>query len=293
MRAVQIDAHGGPERLTVREVPEPKAVEGELLVRTVASTLNPVDWKTRAWESVGIEPPATLGWDSAGVVVGGAVDGFAVGDRVFAMSAQVATGLGTWAELVSLPARLVAHAPATLTLPEAATLPLAGVTAVQALEKLRLKEGQRLLVTGGVGAVGGLAIQLARHAGIVVDTLVSRAEHVAEARALGAELVIDRPVNLPHDSYDGALDTAGVDVSAAVAPGGAYVSVSDEPLPDLPGAAKSYVQEDNQALARLAALVDAGELRTRVAAYHPVDEVRLAHERFEAGGLLGKVVLLF
>ncbi|MEU1779061.1 NADP-dependent oxidoreductase [Streptomyces abikoensis] len=292
MRAVQIDVHGGPEVLSVREVADPRPGPGEVLIRTVASSLNPVDWKTRVWD-VGPAFPMTLGWDLAGIVVASSSAGFAVGDRVIAMSAQVATGRGTWAELVALPEQLVTAAPATITLPEAATLPLAGTTALQALAKLDLAGRKRLLVTGAAGAVGGLAVQLAKHAGITVDGLVSRPEHAAVVRDLGAGTVVDHAGDLPKGAYDAVFDTAGVDVSLAVAEGGRYVSVSDEPLPDVPGATKSYVQESAKDLAELVALVDAGELRVRVAEHHPVTEVRVAHERFEAGGLSGKVVLLF
>ncbi|WP_432063045.1 NADP-dependent oxidoreductase [Streptomyces sp. S1] len=292
MRAVQIDVHGGPEALVVREVPDPQYGEGQVLVRTVASSLNPVDWKTRA-RDVGPALPATLGWDLAGVVVAGGSPEFAVGDRVVAMSAQIATGRGTWAELVALPEHLVAPAPKSLSLVEAAALPLAGTTAVQALDKLRLAPGDRLLVTGAAGAVGGLAVQLARQSGVEVDGLVSRPEHVEPVRELGAGTVTDLVTDLPERAYDAVFDTAGVDVTAALVESGGYVSVSDAPLPDVPGAAKSYVQESAEDLAALVELVDAGRLRVRVAAYHPVAEVRAAHERFEAGGLSGKVVLLF
>ncbi|MFF4390964.1 alcohol dehydrogenase catalytic domain-containing protein [Streptomyces sp. NPDC001552] len=126
MRAIQIARHGGPEVLSVREVPQPTPGAGEVLIRTVASSLNPVDWKTRAGE-IGPELPATLGWDLAGVVTAANHPGYRPGDQVIAMSAQIATGRGTWAEQVALPARLLAAAPATLPLADAAPLPLAGV----------------------------------------------------------------------------------------------------------------------------------------------------------------------
>jgi NADPH:quinone reductase-like Zn-dependent oxidoreductase len=292
MRAVQIDAHGGPEVLTARDVAKPEVEPGEVLVRTVASSLNPVDWKTRAWD-VGPKFPMTLGWDLAGIVVASSSSGFAVGDRVIAMSAQVATGRGTWAELVTLPDHLVAQAPTTITLVEAATLPLAGCTALQALNKLQLESRARLLVTGAAGAVGGFAVQLAKRAGAAVDGLVSREEHTELAHRLGVNSVVNRPEDLLKATYDAVFDTAGVDVSPALAEGGRYLSVSDEPLPQVPGAMKSYVQEDQRGLAELAAMVDAGQLRVRVADYYPVTAVREAHERFESGGLAGKVVLHF
>ncbi|WKE67841.1 NADP-dependent oxidoreductase [Streptomyces sp. WP-1] len=310
MRAVRIHAHGGPEVLTVEEIADPEPESGpasdadssadaesapgagEVLVRTVASSLNPVDWKTRAWD-VGPALPVTLGWDLAGIVVASSAPEFAVGDRVIAMSAQLATGLGTWAELVRLPVRLLAHAPRTLTLAEAATLPLAGTTAVQALAALRPESRARLLVTGAAGAVGGLAVQLAHRAGVSVDALVSRPEHIEVVREFGAAAVTHSVAELPQGTYDAVLDTAGVDVTRALADGGSYISVSDAPLPDVAGAAKSYVQESSKDLAELVDLVDAGRLKVRVAAHYPLTEVRAAHERFEAGGLSGKVVLLF
>ncbi|MFK4112161.1 NADP-dependent oxidoreductase [Streptomyces sp. NPDC002176] len=291
-RAVQIDRHGGPEVLTVREIPRPALADGEVLIAVAASSLNPVDWKTRAWE-VGPPPPATLGWDLAGRVVAGEVPAHRVGDEVIAMSAQIATGRGTWAELVALPAHLLASAPTSLPLEDAAALPLAGTTALQALRAAEPAPGERVLVTGAVGGVGALAVQLARHTGARVDALVSRPEHRSAAVELGAERVWHQPADLPSAQYHVVLDTAGVDASHALAHGGRYVSISDEPLPAVPGARKSYVQENTADLAYLATLVDAGELRLRIAERHPFTDIRAAHERFEARGLLGKVLITF
>jgi NADPH:quinone reductase-like Zn-dependent oxidoreductase len=238
--------------------------------------------------------PVTLGWDLAGIVVASGTPAFAVGDRVIGISAQIATGVGTWAELVALPADQLAPAPASVSLPEAATLPLAGLTALQALGKLALKDGERLLVTGAVGGVGGIAVQLARRAGVSVDALVSREGHVADARALTPDgLVAYDPAQLPPATYDAILDTAAVHVNAALAAGGRYVSVADGDLPDIPNASKSITRLDNGQLAELGRLVDADEIRPRVAGYLPAGEVRAAHRRVEAGGLAGKAVLLF
>ncbi|MEV0749756.1 NADP-dependent oxidoreductase [Streptomyces sp. NPDC050273] len=292
MRAIQIARHGGPEVLSVREVPQPTPGAGEVLIRTVASSLNPVDWKTRAWE-VGPELPATLGWDLAGVVTAATHPGYRPGDQVIAMSAQIATGRGTWAEQVALPARLLAAAPTTLPLADAAALPLAGVSALQALNRAAITGGDHVLITGAAGAVGGIAVQLARHTGATVDALVSRPEHLYAAREVGAEHVWHAPADLPRRTYTAVLDTAGIDAGPALAPGGRYVSVADHPLPDIPGAAKSYVQEDQDHLAQLVALVDRGELRLRIAHRYRFDEVRSAHDRFEAGGVLGKILLTF
>ncbi|GAA2632074.1 oxidoreductase [Paractinoplanes durhamensis] len=252
-----------------------------------------MDWKTRAWDR-GPAFPMTLGWDLAGVVVRSTVPAFAAGDRVIAMSGQISTGLGTWADLVAVPAGLLTAAPARLPLVQAAALPLAGLTARQALDRVTPAPGERLLVTGAAGGVGSLAVQLARRSGARVDALVSRIAQVAVARELGASLVTDRVADLPVGAYDAVFDTASVHPGAALAPGGRYVSITDDPLPaDIPGAAKNQVREDAAGLADLVALVDAGELRVRVGAWHAVEDVHRAHELFEAGGVPGKVVLIF
>src|SRR3954447_1371793 len=121
MRAVQIDRHGGIDVLTLREVPTPVPAAGEVLVRTIASSINPVDWKTREWDR-GPAFPMTLGWDLAGVVVDSDDPEFRPGDRVVAMSGQLATGIGVWSDLVCLPGAIVAPAPIRLPLVDSAAL---------------------------------------------------------------------------------------------------------------------------------------------------------------------------
>lgn len=293
IRAIRITDHGGVDRLTLTDQPIPTAAPGEVLVRVVASSINPVDCKTRAWAGMGPHLPATLGWDLAGVVVASTVPEFATGEAVIAASAQVATGRGTWAEQVALPARLLAPAPRSVSLAEAATLPLAGLTAAQGLDHLDLPKGSRLLVIGAVGGVAGLFVQLALLAGHAVDGVVSRPGHVAAGRELGLGTVVTDLAQLGAGTYDAVFDSAGVHPGQTLKPGGTYLSISDDPLPDLPGARRMGIQEDGAGLARLAALVDAGSLRLRVGQRFALREIRAAHEHFEAGGLLGKVVIEF
>ena len=301
MRAVRIDRFGGPDVLSVHDVPEPVAGPGEVLVRVVASSINPVDGKTRADEIRGGVPdlPMILGWDLAGIVVDPGAGPFRVGDRVVGMSAQLAAGRGTWADLVALPRRVLAPAPVAAGLVEAATLPLPGLTASQAVEWLDLSQGQRLLVTGAVGAVGGLAVQLAAHAGVVVDALVSRDSQREAALALGATEVVTDPARLGGGRYRGVLDTVGVRPDHVIEDGGRLASVATEagPVPDLSarGIATTNIQvvEDGARLAAVVGLVDDGVLRLRVDSVHPVHRVREAHERFARGRLDGKVVLAF
>jgi NADPH:quinone reductase-like Zn-dependent oxidoreductase len=264
MRAVQIDRHGGPDVLDLREIPDPELAPGQVLVRTVASSINPVDWKTRAWDR-GPAFPMTLGWDLAGVVVASTVSTFAPGARVLAMSNQLATGRGTWADLVALPADLLARAPRSVSLAEAATLPLAGMTALHALRTMRLESGVRVLVVGAAGAVGTVFTQLAMRAGATVDALVSRSVQVGPATELGAELVTADWADLPSGSYQIVFDTAGlersgVQVGALLAAGGEYVSITDDPLPALASARTVQVSEDGGGLAALARQVDDGKV---------------------------------
>jgi NADPH:quinone reductase-like Zn-dependent oxidoreductase len=298
---VRIDRFGGPDVLAVQDVPDPEPAPDEVLVRVVASSINPVDGKTRADRIRGGVPPLPmiLGWDLAGIVVQPGAGPFRVGDRVVGMSAQLAAGRGTWADLVALPERVLAPAPAAVSLVEAATLSLPALTASQAVEWLDLSPGQRLLVTGAVGAVGGFAVQLARHEGVVVDALVSRDAQRETALALGAATVLTDPAQLRPGRYDAVLDTAGVRPDGAVEDGGRLASVATEagPVPDLSerGVATTDIQivEDGARLAALVKLVDDGVLRPRVDSVHPVHRVREAHERFACGGLDGKVVLAF
>ncbi|MFE4517046.1 NADP-dependent oxidoreductase [Kitasatospora sp. NPDC056783] len=316
MRAIQIDRFGTPEVLDLVEAPRPVPGPGEVLVRTVASGINPVDDKTREGAiGEGAPPlPMTLGWDLAGVVVESGGDGngdggngaggngagrLGVGDRVIAMSHQLGTARGTWADLVVLPEEAVAIAPRAVGLVEAATLPLPGLTALQTLDWLAVAAGQRLLIAGAAGAVGGLALQIARARGIEVDALVSRDEQAAFAREHGAGLVSTDPAAFPARGYDAVFDTFGAFVTEAVADGGRYASIATQagPVPDLSArgvrTTVHQVREDGAGLAELAALVDAGALRLRVHASYGLQDVRAAHDRFRAGGLTGKIVVTF
>lgn len=300
MRAVRIDSFGGPDVLALVEVPAPRPRDGEVLVRVVASAVNPVDDKTRDGAVEGSPPPpTTLGWELAGVVMDGGTAELPVGERVFGMSHHLGTGRGTWADLVAMPVEALAVAPLAVSLVEAATLPLPGLTALQTLDWLDVREGERLLVTGGAGAVGGLAVQLARARGARVDALVSRADQVAVAKGLGAGWVTTDSAALPVDGYDAVLDTFGAFVTDAVADGGRYASVATQagPVPDLSHRAVrttvNQVREDGPGLAELAGIVDTGRVRARIDSEYGLRDVREAHERFRRGRLTGKVALVF
>lgn len=292
MRAIQIDRHGDPDVLQIRDVPAAVLRPGGVLIRTIASSINPVDWKTREWDR-GPAFPMTLGWDLAGIVVESDDPDFGPGDRVVAMSGQLATGIGVWSDLVCLPGTLVAPAPVRLPLADAAALPLAGMTAALAIERLDIMPGSRLLVIGAVGGVGSLVVQLARARGAIVDALVSRPEHLEGAIELGAKQAVAAIEDLDTAAYAAVFDTASVDPGPALVPGGKYVSITDDPLPPIPNAEKPQVYEDGQVLRQLVRLVEDGTLTLRVATYYPIGRIRDAHRRFESGGLGGKLILLF
>ncbi|MEU7166338.1 NADP-dependent oxidoreductase [Streptomyces morookaense] len=301
MRAIQIDRFGTPDVLDVVDTPEPEPGTGEVLVRTVATSINPVDDKTREGAiGEGTPPlPMTLGWDLAGIVVDGGSSGLRAGERVIAMSHQLGSGRGTWADLVALPARAVAPAPQTVSLAEAAVLPLPGLTAWQTLDWLAVKAGERLLIAGAAGAVGGLALQIARARGVKVDALVSRDAQIAFAREHGADLVTTDRRALQDRSYDAVFDTFGAFVTEAVADGGRYASIATQagPVPDLSSrgvrTTVNQVREDGAGLNELTKLVDRGSLRLRVHSTFGLHEIQAAHERFLQGSLAGKITVIF
>lgn len=298
MKAAAAVAYGGPEVLEVRDVPVPEPASDEALVAVVASTINPVDVKFRepGTSQVISRFPASLGWDLAGVVVTAPADsGWVPGDRVIAMYPPQADGAGCWQHYLALPAGLLAPAPESADLPTAASLPLTALTADQALEKLDLRQGERLLVTGAAGGVGGMAVQLAGPTGVEVTGLVRDPGHVSMVLDLGADTVVSDPSGI--GSFDAVLDTAGVfTYPHLLREGGRLVTVSDDVIPEplaqrASSALHNYVSHDPRRLRGLSRLVDAGELQLRVAARYPLHAIQKAHHHGEDGGLLGKIVL--
>ncbi|MFF8024977.1 NADP-dependent oxidoreductase [Streptomyces sp. NPDC007896] len=301
MRAVVLSAFGGPGELSVAEVPDPSPpAPGFLVIRATAAGVNPVDVRTRegghaARSSVPL--PMILGWDLSGMVtaVGAGVTALRPGDCVMAMSAQLATGRGTYAELVTLPAEVVAKAPDTIPLSETAGMPLAALTADQALELLALPTGSAVVVTGALGSVGGFTVQLARLRGLKVTALVRSEADTKAALALGAaEVAVGK---IPDRAADGLLETAGIaDAISGVRDGGRVVSVVPTRTPAGERGITvetSFVQQDGRRLAQMAKLVDQGKLRVRPAARRfGFAEAAEAHRRLAAGGVRGKILLV-
>lgn len=307
MRAVTFTGFGGPDVLAVTEVPTPEPSAGQVRIRVEAATVNPVDLAVRSGALGGRvpdRPSYTLGWDVAGVVdaLGAGVDGFTVGQRVIGMANFFAGDPGTHAEYAVLDAAALAPAPSGVSAAEAATLPLNGLTAAQAVDLLGLRAGQSLAVTGAAGAVGGYAIALAARAGLRVYGLAAPRDEEFVA-ATGAVLVprADDPAAAVRAvvpaGVDGVLDTAsiGAPVLGALRDGGRYVGVMHPMLP--PGErgiepVAVQVHSDGTRLAGLADAVERGELATRVALTLPFDRAAEAHERVAKGGVRGRVVLV-
>jgi NADPH2:quinone reductase len=246
-----------------------------------------------------------MGWDVAGIVdeVGAGVIGLARGDRVIGLSDRLDVPLGPQADQVVLDADAVTPAPAGGSAAAAATLPLNGLTAVQALDGLALDEGETLLVTGAAGAVGGFAVELAAARGLRV-VAVAGAEDEPLVRRLGAELFVPRTARLGEavralvpGGVDGVLDAAVAGAAAhdAVRSGGVFAAIvaGGAPTP-LRGTRvfAQWIHADGARLADLVGLAEAGSLTLRVAGTLPLDQVAAAHERLAQGGLRGRVVLV-
>ncbi|MDT9691347.1 NADP-dependent oxidoreductase [Streptomyces sp. P9(2023)] len=304
MRAVTATAWGGPEVLTETRVARPEPGPTEILVRVHAAGINPVDWKSRASGGFGMwgETPI-LGYDVSGVVeaVGLGVTLYAPGDEVFGMP-QFPQQAGGYAEYVAAPARHFARKPAGLTHVEAAALPLAGLTAWQALvETAALRPGQRVLVHAAAGGVGHLAVQIAKARGAYVIGTASAAKHDF-LRSLGVDEPIDyttsdfaqvvRDVDIVLDCFGGDYGTRSLPV---LRDGGSLVTL---PSPDFAPAPErgirtgfTLVEPDYAGLLGLAELVETGQLRPEVDTVLPLAEAAKAHELGESGRTRGKLVL--
>lgn len=307
MRRIVQERTGGPEVLVVGEAPLPELAAGEVLVRVRAAGVNPVDAavRTGAFPLLG-EPPFTVGWDVAGEVtaIGSGVVDFAVGDTVFGMP-RFPGQAATYAEYVAAPAAEIAAIPASLDFEAAGALPLAGLTAWQALvDTAGLRAGQRVLIHAGAGGVGHIAVQIAKARGAHVVATAS-AGKLEIVRELGADEVVDyRAEDFTRGGavFDIVLDPIGGDHAersvAVLKRGGTLVCLLDPSTKAKAAAERAgvaltriIVRPDAVGLRALAALADAGQLAVRVARAFPLAEAGAAQAFLETRPV-GKVVLL-
>ncbi|MFF4383442.1 NADP-dependent oxidoreductase [Kitasatospora sp. NPDC001547] len=305
MKAITYRGYGGPDVLEYGEVPEPKLGPDSVLVRVAAASVNPVDWKIQAGYLDGaldVFFPVIPGWDVAGVVeqVGPGVTEFAPGDEVIGYVREDVVRRGTFAEYVAAPVRTLARKPANLDFAQAAGLPLAGLTAYQALTRaLELKPGETVLVHAAAGGVGSLAVQIAVALGARVIGTAGERNH-DYLRTLGAEPVAygdglaDRVRALAPNGVDAVLDLVGGEAlrisPALLADGGRLASVADGAVLAL-GGQYVFVRPDVADLTALTDLAESGRLTVEVAATFPLERAADA-QRLNAGGhTRGKIVV--
>ena len=307
MKAVRFHEFGGPEVLRYEDVDRPRPAAGQVLIRVAATSFNPVDAAIRSGFLQQVFPvalPHTPGIDVAGTLaeIGEGVAGWSVGEAVVGFLPMTEDGAS--AEFVLAPAELLTGAPTSIPLVDAAALPSASLSAWQALlEQADLKAGQRVLVNGAGGGVGGYALQLAKQAGAtVIATASPRSRDAVEA--LGADRIVDYTatavteaisepvevvlnlVNAPESDLAGLTDL--------VSDGGVLVSTTS-PVRDDPGrdvrSVRLFVRSDAGQLATIVERVDSGELRVDVSERFPLSEIARVHELGEAGKFRGKVIL--
>ncbi|MEV5594560.1 NADP-dependent oxidoreductase [Streptomyces sp. NPDC052496] len=304
MKAVITHSYGDPEQLTYSDQPDPKVAPDAVLVRVKAVGVNPVDWKVLAGyldPLMQVHFPLIPGWDVAGVVERNGVDAteFAVGDEVIGYVRKDEVQHGTFAELVSAPVRTLARKPAALSWQQAAGLPLAGLTALQAMDRIGVTKGDTVLVHAAAGGVGSLGVQIAVARGARVIGTAGEHNHDF-LRSLGAEPVTygdglaGRVRELAPDGVDAALDFVGngvIDVSQELLRDRSRVaSIADDDVKEK-GGHLVWVRPDSAGLATLGDLADAGKLTVHVDTVLPLSQAAEAFRRSQEGRTRGKIVL--
>jgi len=297
MQAVVIRETGGPEVLRLEEVERPSPADGEVLIRVRAASVNPVDWKYR--RGLAQKPlPAVLGNDVSGTVEASRAEGYAEGDDVFGMAAS-----GGYAQLATASASVLARKPAGVTHEPAAAIPVAGLTAWQALfDRGGLERGRTALIAGAAGGVGHFGVQFAKRAGArVIGTGSSRNRDFV--LGLGADEYVDyteQDVGETVSDVDVAFDTVGGETTGSLVPtvreGGILVTIAAGPPEDAARergfrAELLVMSPRSEQLTQIGDLVAAGDVRVELAEVLPISEVRHAHELNEAGHTRGKIVL--
>jgi NADPH:quinone reductase len=327
MQAQVINSFGDPSVFTLTNIPRPTIKSGHVLIRVHATSVNPIDCKIRSGQVANSSPdfPAVLHGDVSGVIeeIAADVTEFAVGDEVYGCAGGVKVSGGALAEFMLADARLLAKNPKSLSMLEAAAIPLVGITAWDGLfKKANLKSGMHVLIHGGVGGVGHVAIQLAKWCGATVAATVTKTEDFIVAKAFGADEVINAKQEMVEEyvqrltygnGFDVVFDTVGgtnLDKSfAAVAINGTVVTTLARSIHDLtPLHAKSASlhvvfmllplitvksrEEHGEILTQMAAIVDAGKLKPLLDPNQfKLQTVQDAHTLLESGKAHGKVAV--
>lgn len=307
-RAVVIEEYGHADQLKESKVTLPELGEHQVLVKVKATSVNPIDWKLREGYLAQMMPwdfPIILGWDVAGEIaeVGSEVKDWQVGQAVFARPET--TRFGTYADYTIVDDHLLAKKPDSVSFEDAAAVPLAGLTAYQALfTHGKLKAGEKVLIHAGAGGVGIYAIQLAKNAGATVITTASEKNH-GLLKELGADQVIDyRTTDFSEvlEDIDLVFDTMGGDVQKdsfkVLNKDGRLISIvgqPDEELAKSVAVAESiWLQPDGKQLQEMADLMSAGKVKSIVGHTYPLTAagVKEAHELSATHHAKGKIVLI-
>jgi NADPH2:quinone reductase len=306
MRTAAFDKAGGPEVLSIHQLPVPTPGATEVLIGVHGAGVAVWEADMRQHASSRAPYPLVLGSDGAGTIVamGAEVHGFKVGDEVYG------TGIGFYAEYVKVRADRIAHVPKGLDLTQASILAISGLSALQGIDDvLQLRAGQTLIIHGAAGGVGTLAIQLAKLRGIKVLATASTDEGLALARQLGADAVVNGRTGdiaaaakqFAPQGVDAVLGLAGGEALErcidALRPGQGRVAYMYglEPIPRPRGNMRMILYSfmgGTSELERLNKAVEAAKLRVPVAAEFSLADAAAAHRRLEAGHLLGKIVLI-
>ncbi len=310
MKAVRIEGYGNEEVMALAEVERPTPGDNELLVKVRAAAVNPVDWKIRdgLGELFGLKPPLILGCEVAGTVeaVGSrgssrtGVSDFVAGDEVYG---YLSAHSGGYAEYVAAPASEFVRKPKHINFDTAASVPVAALTAWQGIfDHGELASGQRILITGASGAVGSMAVQLAKNKGAhVIGTGSGRNEEFV--RKLGADEFIDYKKAKFEDKVSGVdvvFDTVGGDTQQrafqTLKRGGVLVSTVSPPSAEKSKefgvtVAMVVMMAKGDQLAKINRLVESGKLKVRVATVLPLTEVKKAHQLSSSGHADGKIIL--
>lgn len=299
MKAAQINSYGVDAVEIESEVPKPVASDGKILVEVHAAGVNPFDWKLREGymeKMIPLKFPATLGGDFSGVAV-------ETGEEVYGQAIIVGGGSGSFAEFVSAPMKSIAPKPKTVSHTEAAALPLTGVSALQALtEHIKLSKNQKILIQGGAGGIGTMAIQLAKHIGAYVATTAANDE-LAYVKELGADEVIDYKNQNFGDiiqNYDAVFDTVGGETYArsfqVLKKGGFIASMLEQPNEALikqyeVNAIAQSTQVTAARLTKLAELVDQGIIKVHIDKIFPLNQAGDALTYLQTAHPHGKVII--
>jgi NADPH2:quinone reductase len=311
VKAMIITAFGGPEVFQESDVPKPDPKATEVLVRVHATSINPVDYKIctdGSW--AGVRPPAIIGYDVAGVIeaVGVGVKSFKPGDKVF-YTPPIFGGQGSYAEYHVADESIVAFKPQNLSFTEAASLPLVGCTAWDAIEFMQIRPGHTVLIHAAAGGVGSVAVQIAKAAGArVIGTC--RAENRDLAKSIGADIVIDYRAEdfvkavmreTDGEGVEAVYDTVGGDTLSrsiqVTQPHGRMVSIANT-TGDLNGAYRKnislyfcFMERARRKLEALRVMAERKQLRPVIDSVLPLNQVAEGHRRIEKGGVRGKIVL--